>query len=244
MRGLYVLAQFDQQHAALSMSDLIKMTDINKATMYRIVTTLEKAGYLEYTPQSRQYRPSIKVLNLGFAALSRLDVRQLAHPYLVKLAETMQLTASLGILDGMKVIYIDRIRSQDIVGVVLGIGSNIPAHCSSMGKSMLAFLPQDDLETRLTTTEFTPCTAKSIVEISALQAEMAQIRTDGVAYNIDELAIGLRAVAAPIFDRSGNVIAAINVSGSQAVITDDRARNELSVRVRETADQITNLQSY
>jgi len=242
-RGLYVLSQFDPEHPSLSMTDLIKLTDIKKATMYRILMTLEHSGYLEYDPETRQYRPSIRVLSLGFTALSRLDLRQLARPYLERLAETLELTASLSILDGLDVVYIDRVRNREIVGVVLGLGSRISAHCSSMGKAMLAFLPQAELDSRLNGVSLSPCTPQSVTELEIFRQDLDRVREEEVAFNIDELATGLRAVAAPIFDRNGRAVAAINVSGSKALVSEERLRNELAAEIRKVAHQISQLQS-
>ena len=242
-RGLHVLSQFDPEHPSLSMTDLIKRTGIKKATMYRILTTLEHAGYLEHNPETRQYRPSLRVLSLGFTALSRLDLRQLARPYLEQLAETLELTASLTILDGLDVVYIDRVRNREIVGVVLGLGSRIPANCSSMGKAMLAFLPQDELDSLLNNATLSPCTPQSMADLESFRRDLERVREEEVAFNIDELAMGLRAVAAPIFDRSGRAVAAINVSGSRALVSEERLRNELASEIRKVAHQISQLQS-
>jgi len=194
-----VLALFSKESPRLTMSDVVERTGFNKSTAFRILSTLEQAGYLQRDEETRHYTPSFKVLTLGFTAINTFDVRQFARPYLEKLAQELDLTASLGVLDGVSVVYMDRIRNREIVGILLGLGDRIPAHCSSMGKVMLAHLPLDELERRLAAMEFAPCTPRTVVDVDTLRQTLVQIREVGYATNDEELVSGLRAVAAPDF---------------------------------------------
>ncbi len=239
-RGLEVLALFNREHPTLSMSEIMSLTGFNKTTIYRILSTLEATGYLERNPTTRRYRPGIRVLSLGFTALNNLDVREVARPYLEELAQQFDLTSSLSILDSLQVVYIDRIRNREIVGVLLGLGARIPAHCSSMGKVMLANLSPEECKRRLDNVDLKPCTKRSLHDVKALLAELEQVRQQGYALNDGELSSGLRAVAAPIFDKQ-HVIAAINVSGSIDVISERRMRDELPPYVVETARRISSV---
>ena len=117
LRGLRVLALFNRETPALSLSQIKDAVGLNKSTAYRILYTLEEAGYLERDPQTRLYNPGLKVLQLGFTAISGLEIRQVARPFLRQLAEEMGHTASLGVLDGMEVVYIDRVRYRRPVTV-------------------------------------------------------------------------------------------------------------------------------
>jgi IclR family pca regulon transcriptional regulator len=238
-RGLDVLALFSREQPTVLLTDVVKRTGLNKATAYRILSTLEATGYLERDPDTRRYRPGLKVLQLGFAALHSLDIRQIAHPHLEQLAHEQDLTGSLGVLDGVQVVYVDRIRNREIVGLLLGPGDRIPAHCSSMGKVMLAHLTHTELKKTLETAELKPRTVNSITSVEDLITEIGRIRNDGYALNDEELASGLRAVAAPIFDSDGHCCAAINVSGSSDMISRERLRHELPERVINTAKQIS-----
>lgn len=239
VRGLRVLAQFDQDHTNLSLTDLVERTGFNKATVFRILATLEHEGYLERDPVTRNYRPGIKALRLGFAVLSSLDLRQVARPHLENLASSLDLTASLSVLDGMDVVYVDRVRNRSIMGVVLELGSRIPAHCSSMGKAMLAHLPPDELEDHLASADLTACTSNSIKTLAEFRETLEIVRAKGVAFNIEELAVGLRAVAAPIFDQNGRVVAAINVSGTSDAISVDYLQKELASKVKAVAQRVS-----
>jgi PcaR/PcaU/PobR family beta-ketoadipate pathway transcriptional regulator len=228
----------------LTLTEIVEATGINKTTVFRIVATLEKAGYLMRDSDTRRYRPGIKVLQLGFTAISSLDIRQVARPYLVQLSQQVGETVSLSVLDGMEIVYIDRVRNQQIVGVVLGMGSRLPAHCASMGKAMLAHLPPEELRRRLDQAGLKPRTPKSLVDWAALEDELERVRQQGYAINDEELEIGLRAVAAPIWDSSSQVVAAANITGSAAMLSLERLESELALAVRHTADQISRALGY
>ncbi len=148
-RGLQVLSLFSRESPALSLTEIKDAAQLNKSTAFRIVATLEAANYLERDPDTKRYRPGLKVLRLGFTAISSLEFRQVARPYLQQLSQDVNESVSLSVLDGMEVVYVDRVRKQQIVGIVLGIGSRIPAPCASMGKVLLAHLPPEELEKRL-----------------------------------------------------------------------------------------------
>lgn len=243
-RGLEILSLFSSDKPSLSLMEVVAALKINKSTAYRVLSTLETLGYLERDANSRRYRPSLKVLELGFTALNSLEVRQVARPYLERLAQEVNETVSLGILDGMDVVYIDRVRNRSIVGVVLGVGSHVSAHCTALGKVLLAYLPQEELMNRLTQNKLTALTPCTFIEPSKLLDELELVRQRGYAINDEELAIGLRAIAAPIRDLSQKTVAAINVSGPVTTISLRRLKNELASAVVETATQISAALGY
>lgn len=243
LRGLQVLSLFNRDTGALSLTEIKDAARLSKTTAFRIISTLESVGYLERDLETKKYRPGLKVLQLGFTAISSLEFRQVARPYLRQLSQDVDETVSLSVLDGMDVVYVDRVRKQQIVGVVLGIGSRIPAHCGSMGKVMLAHLPEEELAQRLNQT-LTSCTSHSLVDPAAIEAELNQVHQQGYALNDEELEIGLRAVAAPIWDHTNHVVAAINVTGSVRTISCQRMVEELAPRVCDTAVQISQALGY
>jgi len=244
-RGLHVLSLFNRERPALTLTEIVTATGLNKSTAFRVISTLDDAGYLERDPDTRRYRPGLKILQLGFTAISSLEFRQVARPYLIKLSEQTGETASLSVLDDLDVVYVDRIRGrQIIVGVVLGIGSRIPAHCGSMGKVLLSHLPPTELSDRLQQADLSPCTANSLINRSDLMIELTQVRSQCYATNDEELEIGLRAVAAPIWDHTNQVVAAINLSGSVRTISPERLKTELTSELCETAALISSALGY
>jgi len=238
-RGLEILALFSSESPSLSLTEIVATLELNKSTAFRVLSTLEVSGYLERDPATRRYRPGLKVLQLGFTALNGLEVGQVARPYLERLAQRVDETASLGVLDGMRVMYVDRIRNRAIVGVVIGIGSHVPAHCTSLGKVLLADLPPDDLNRRLADADLAAFTSHTITDHRALLSELTLVRQRGYATSDEELAVGLRAVAAPIRNATQKAVAAINVSGPVTSISCERLKAEIVPAVVKTAAQIS-----
>ncbi len=238
-RGLRVLELFSPAKPALRFAEIVELSGLSKTTAFRVVKTLEGTGYLEREPPDATYRPGLKALTLGFTALTGLDLREIARPHLVRLAQRTDLTTSLSVLHHLEVIYIDRARNRRIVNMMLGPGARVPAHCTSMGKVLLAGLDQHELETRLNGARLESCTARTMVRKKLLERELAKIREKGYATNDGELVIGLRAVAAPILDAKGATRAAINVAGAREVIDDQRFFEELPPLVMETAHDIS-----
>ncbi len=179
------------------------------------------------------------MLQLGFSALSSLDLRQIARPHLERLSNLTGETVSFSILDGMEIVYIDRIRNRQIFGVVLGLGSRLPAHCASMGKVVLAHLPPKELERRLEGADLTPCTSKTLPDREMLLTDLERIRERGYSVNNEELAVGLRAVAAPIRAEDGQVVGAINISGSSENVSLQRIDDELAPELLLTASLVS-----
>ena len=238
-RGLEILELFSAERPTLSLTEIVQALQLNNSTVFRVLSTLESRNYLERDPATRRYRPSLKVLQLGFTALNSLEVSQVARPHLERLAHQVHEAASLGVLDGMNVIYVDRIRNRAIVGVVIEIGSHVPAHCTALGKTLLAALAPDELDKRLSRADLAAHTSRTITDREALLNDVALARQRGYAISDEELAVGLRAVAAPIRDASQEAVAAINVSGSVTTMSRERLKTEIAPAVMKTAEQIS-----
>lgn len=238
-RGLDILGLFSPQNTSLSLMEVASQLELNKSTVFRLVSTLESMGYLERDPQTRRYRPSLKILHLGYTVINSLEVRQVARPHLESLSRELEETVSLCVLDGDHVVYVDRVRNKSIVGVLLKIGSRIPAHSATVGKVLLADLTPGELDTFLNSAALTPCTSRTISEREALVAELSKVRKNGYAICDGELAIGLRAAGAPIYDHEQKAIAAINVSGSSTTITLNHLKKVIVPAVVKTAAQIS-----
>ncbi len=243
-RGLQVLSLFSRENPSFTLTEIKDHAELNKTTAFRVVSTLETAGFLERDPDTKRYRPGLRVLQLGFSALSSLEFRQVARPYLEKLAREVKQTVSLSVLDGMEVVYVDRVRQQNIIGVMLGLGSRIPAHCASMGKAMLAVLPANVLRQRLDQADLPACTPNTITNRRELEANLARVRQLGYALNDEEWVLGLRSTAAPILSEDGTSVGSVNVSVSTAETTLEALESQLSPLVRTTAQAISAALGY
>jgi IclR family pca regulon transcriptional regulator len=238
-RGLDILALFSPQNTSLSMTEVVSLLNLNKSTVFRLLSTLETMGYLDRDPETRRYRPSLRVLHLGYTVINSLEVRQVARPHLERLAREVDETVSLCMLDSNSVIYVDRVRNKSIVGVLLKTGSRIPAHCATVGKVLLADLTTDELDSFLNHTELTPCTSRTITDREALLCELTKVRKKGYAICDGELAIGLRAAGAPIYNHQQKAVAAINVSGSSMTLSISHLKKVVVPAVVRTAAQIS-----
>ncbi|GAB4505756.1 MAG: IclR family transcriptional regulator [Anaerolineales bacterium] len=243
-RGLDVLSLFSVERPALSFSQIVKMVQLNKSTVYRVLSTLEAQGYLEQDAATRLYRPGLRVLQLGFTAVNSLEVRQIARPHLEKLSQALGETVSLAVLDGFRTVYVDRVRNQSIVGVTLGVGSSLPAHCSSLGQVLLADLPAAKLDALLAAHELTAFTPKTLTSVPALRARLEEIRQRGYAVGDEELAPGLRAVSAAVRNGCGQAVAAVNVTGSTERLPYPRLEQEIVPALLETVGRISTALGY
>ena len=197
----------------IGLSELALAAGLDKATTHRLAQTLVKLGCLAQDPDSRDYRVSIRVLDFGFAYLNNLDVRQRALPHMQVLSRELGYAVSLSALDGTEVVYLEHLRAAPLrVAIAVPVGFRIPAHCSSMGKAMLACLTEEERQPILRRRPLEALTARSITDADALEVELEKIRRLGFAVNDEEAAFGLRSVASAVRDGFGRPVAAINVA--------------------------------
>jgi len=212
VRGLAILSAFSPQRSVLGISELAAILSMRTATVHRYVRTLEHLGYLSQDPATRRYRLSTRVVDLGFASLNSMSLRDIASPTLRELSAKFGQTANLAVLDDLQIIYADRVVAPMALNLQLQVGSRLPAYCTSMGKALLAFLPPDDLANRVARIEFIGRGPNAIHSRRALLQALREVRDRGFAINDEELDFGLRSVAAPIRANSGDVAAAVNLA--------------------------------
>ena len=210
-RALTILELFDERRPYLSTTEIAELTGLNRATAYRFCQTLLSLGYLEEVAR-RRFRPGLKAVSLARAALRSRELPDLALPYLRELRDTAGETVNMALLDGADVVYVSRLLSHHLLALRLFVGSRLPAYASSLGRAMLAFLPDDEVEALLSGMTFTSFTRHTIVDRRRLLAELQRIRSRGYAINDQELVLGIRGIAAPIFGVDGRPIAAVNLS--------------------------------
>lgn len=240
VRSLAVLELFSPERAWLSLAEIARETNLSTATALRHVATLAEAGFLERSPVTGKFRPGLAVLRLGFTALSSEGLRELARIRLERLAETLGETVNMAVLVGVDIVYIERIRRQELVTASIHVGSRLPAHCTSMGKALLAELPDAELELRLEGIVLSPTEGKNaITDVLILRRELVRTRERGYAIQDEELMTGLRSVAAPIRDRSGHAVAAINVAVSAGRVSLPELLDEISPQVVVAARDIS-----
>ena len=243
-RGLLILSLFTPEEPWLSLSDIARRAGLTTATALRFVSTLRSLGFLEQSPETRKYRPSLATLKLGYSVLAGADLRALALPVLQRLSVTTGETVNMAVLAGVEIVYIERLKTTELITANVQVGSLLPAHCTSMGKVLLAALPPEELDRLLPQIDLTPRGPKAITSVERLRAELERVRAVGYAIQDEELVAGLRSAAAPITDRDGRVIAAINIAVPAARVSVDRLRGVLLPAVIQAATEISAFLQY
>lgn len=212
--GLAILNCFSAEHPVLGIANLADELSMSRSTTHRYASTLVALGYLEQD-QARRYRLAPRVVDVGMSVLDSMALRGKAREHLRELREQTGRTVSLGILDGDNVRYIDRLRGwrrgQHAVDLNLGVGARVPAHCSAMGKVLLANLPDKQREQTVTGLQLARCGPNSITSKRALRAELERVREDGLAVGDEELAPGVRTLAAAVLGPDDQAVAAIGI---------------------------------
>jgi IclR family transcriptional regulator, pca regulon regulatory protein len=213
--GLAVLSSFSSERPMLGIAELAEELDMSRSTTHRYAATLATLGYLEQGA-SRRYRLAPRVADVGLALLGSMALRTHARVFLEDLREKTGNTVSIAILDGTEIFFVDRLRGWGLgqrgVDPQLGPASRLPAHCTALGKMLLACLPEPVLSERIAQTKLTRGAPHRIANKKALRSELAQVLADGLATDDEELAEGLRAIAAAVRDGSGEVVAAVEIA--------------------------------
>lgn len=209
-RGLAVIRAFDRDHPELTLSEVAAATGVTRAAARRFLLTLAELGYVR--SDGRLFALTPRVLELGYAYLSSMSLPEVAEPHLEALVATVNESSSVSVLDGTDVVYVARVPTSRIMTVSISVGTRFPAYATSMGRVLLAGLDDAELAAYLRTVRPSRLTPRTLGSAAALRTELGRVRAQGWALVDQELEEGLRAVAAPIRDRAGRVIAAVNIS--------------------------------
>jgi len=197
---------------ALTVSQVAKLMNINRASSHRFLCTLKELGYADKDASARYFLTS-KVIELGMKVLDRFEIRKIARPFLQELSAKFNETINLGYFNGKEILTIDKIDSTEILRMDAGIGGGEPAYCTSLGKAILAFLPDIQLDEYLHALEITTFTPNTITSKDKLKKELRQIKENGYSIDDEELSVGLRCVGAPLFNHGGQTLYAMSISG-------------------------------
>jgi len=235
-RGLSVIRAFDDDHSAMTLSDIARRTGLTRATSRRFLLTLSELGYVK--TDGRMFSLTARVLELGFSYLSALTMPEIAQPHLEQLSNTTHESTSASVLDGTDIVYVARVPTRRIMTVRINIGTRFPAYATSMGRVLLAALPEEELAEQLDCIDFAVLTSHTIKTRDALVAELARVRKQGWAMVDQELEDGLRSIAAPVL-RGSTVVAAINVSTTATSHSVESIHEKLLPHLTATAEQIS-----
>ncbi|MEW1864400.1 IclR family transcriptional regulator C-terminal domain-containing protein [Streptomyces sp. NPDC088194] len=237
-RGLTVLTAFDRgPRAALPLTAVAEATGLARATARRSLITLEHLGYVAH--DGRLFRPTPRVLELGFAHLSHLALPQIAQPHLVALVGQVRESASMAVLSGDDIQYVARVPTVRIMSVNITVGTRFPAYATSMGRVLLSGLPAAERARRLAGADLKPLTRHTVTSADRLATVLDLVERERYALVDEELEEGLRSIAVPVRDRAGRVVAAVNVSMHAAGGTAEQATTDLLPPLRQAAERIT-----
>ena len=235
-RGLAVIRCFSSEHPSLTLSEVAERTGLTRAAARRFLLTLQELGYVGSSGRQFSLRP--RVLALGYAYLSSFSVSQIAQPHLEDLAEELHDACSVSVLDGDDLVYVARASANRIMTIALTVGTRLPPYPTSMGRILLAHLPEPELDAYLRRATLRKLTEHTITDPGELRKVLAEARSKGWAAVDQELEAGVRSIACPIRDSSGKVVAAINSSAHAARVPMRTLEKQFLPRLREAARQI------
>ncbi len=237
-KGLSVLQAFSEAGHALTLSEIAKALGANNTTATRLCYTLMELGFIQRDGH-RRYHLAPKVLTLGHSFISGLAWQEVAQYYLESLFKEVQETVNLSILEDSEIIYLIRIRKRKYLPFDIQIGTKLPVYCTAMGKVLMAMGPPKKIGPIFKKLEFKPLTARTITRLDMFLNELDKVRKKSYAVNDEELSIGNRAVAAPIVDKQGYAVAAINIAVPTTEYTRSQMEKILAPQVIRTAHEIS-----
>ncbi len=211
-KALKILLLLAEDSREMSISEVSSKTRINKSTTYRILNTFCKNRFVIKNANNRKYRIGLRCLEIGNCILKSLDLRNIARPLLERLRDQTGETVNIITIDDGMGVYVDRVESQHAVQMISSIGTREELHCTGVGKALLAFLPESEIDEVIKQHGLPKKTARTITDPKKLKDHLKEIREQGYSIDNEEAEEGIRCVGAPVFDHNNNVIASISVA--------------------------------
>jgi len=240
-RGLEVIESFEGHTEGQTVAEIARITGLSRAAVRRLMITLERLGYAEYS--GRVYRLKTRVLKLGFSYLTSTSLPTIAQPILERVTELVHESSSLSILDGDEIVYLARSAAKRVMSIGLSVGSRLPAYCTSMGRVLLAALRDVELAAYLDRVELKALTPKTVTDKSSMLEIIQSVRAQDYALTDEELELGLRSIAVPVRNRQNRTVAAINVGVHAARVSTAEMIERLLPTLQENARTFVHLLS-
>lgn len=235
LRALELLADCGE----MSPSWMAQHLNTSRAVTHRYLTTLHDLGYAERTDEGK-FALSFKVLELGMKKLDGFKIRHSVNPFLREMALACGETVNLGHWSGTAIVHLDKINSPEILRLDVGLGAIAPAYCTGLGKAILAFLPGHELEAYLQSVEWVAMSPKTIMTPEQLRIDLTKVKKRGYAVDDEELSLGLRCVAVPVFDHEGRPSYALSVSGPTQRMSKTKIK-AIQTKLRPLCNQISRM---
>ena len=240
-RALNILEATAHRREGLTNSEISRRLSIPKSSASYILRTLEHRGYLRRDAENGRYRLGLKILSLGREAHAHLDIAEIARPFMQALVERVRLTCHLAVLDHGEAVYIEKVDAPGFFKVNTWVGRRMYVHSTSVGKTLLAWLPKSEVEAILHEQGLKKRTPKTITTLSRFLAELETVRVQGYAVDDEENSVGARCLAVPIFDAQGGVPAAVGVSGTLTQVSEAELPR-IAEALKETTRRISRQQ--
>ena len=211
-RALYVLERLASCKEGATASEIAKELGVNRSTVFRLMETLIEEGYVRQATLTKRYHLTMRVFSLGSKLLTEMNIQSSARGVLEALQKETGHTVHLGLRDLFEVVYIDKISGNSPIQMYSMIGKRAPLYCTAIGKAILAFMRDDEIETFFNTTKFDSFTPFTLTDPAAIIRDLELTRTRGYTLDLEEHEMGIRCVAAPIFNFNQEVIGSISVA--------------------------------
>jgi IclR family acetate operon transcriptional repressor len=237
-RALNILEAAAHRRDGLTNSEISRKLGIPKSSASYILRTLERRGYLRREAETGRYRLGLKILSLGGDAQASLDIADVALPFMRALVEKIHMTAHLAVLDQGEAVYIEKVEAPGFFKVNTWIGRRMFLHSTSVGKCLLAWLPKQEVEMLVKQQGLKKRTPKTIITMTKLLTDLEHTKREGYAVDDEENSLGARCLGAPVFDVTGNVVAALGASGTLTQV-DEHSMPRIAEALKETARRIS-----
>ncbi|TYR79445.1 IclR family transcriptional regulator [Priestia megaterium] len=237
-RALDIITLVSMRKGGLGVTDISKQMDINKSSVYRILSTLVQYGYIEQDKETGRYKLGYKFLEVSSKLLESIDLRAEATPYLKELEQETNEVIHLVVYDQGEVVYIEKLEGNETLRMHSKVGKRAPMHCTSVGKAILAHLPSNVVLDILDRKGMPMHTDKTITNKADFMQELIQVKQQGYALDLEENEYGIRCIAVPVFDHLGKVSAAVSISGPTIRMTNERLK-KLQTRMLHIGNQIS-----
>lgn len=237
-RALTLLQRLSEAPTGMQLTELSYQLGMPVATVHRLLATFEELDFVEQDSEQGLWYVGLNAFTVGNAFLNRRDFVAIARPHMNSLVDQCGETVNLGVIDDGEAVFISQVESREVMRMIVRLGSRSPIHASGVGKALLAGMPENRVARILERRGLPRYTERTLDNPAALSAELEQTRRRGYALDDEEHAVGLRCVAAAIFDENAQALAAISLSGPKARMVDDRL-GELGQAIRRTAEEIT-----
>lgn len=236
-KALLIVRLLAKKGRDMKLTEISDELDINKSTLHGLISTLKFHGFIDQDEQTQKYRLGLFLIELGDTASKSLDIISITSPIIEKVSNELQETVHVAKLDNFEIVYIDKKESNQSMRIYTSIGSRNPSYCTGVGKAMLSYLDDEELN-KILPDKMESFTPNTITDKQEFINELKIIKEKGYAYDNEEYSIGLKCVAAPIFNHEGKVLYGISVSGPSVRMTEEKIEESIKL-IKEAAKEIS-----